>query len=107
VEIGLARLEDVGIETIHVRVTALAGWLLARLLELRHSNGRHMARIYGPARMVDRGATITMNLYDPDGHLLDYRRVEELASAERISLRTRCFCNPRAREAVQGLDEDG
>jgi selenocysteine lyase/cysteine desulfurase len=47
-----------------------------------------------------------MNFYDPDGHLLDYRRIEELASAERISLRTGCFCNPGAGEAAEGLTAD-
>ena len=40
-----------------------------------------MVRIYGPATTTQRGGTITMNFYDPDGHLLDYRRVEELAGA--------------------------
>jgi selenocysteine lyase/cysteine desulfurase len=46
-----------------------------------------------------------MNFYDPDGHLLDYRRVEELATENRISLRTGCFCNPGAVEAAEGLTE--
>lgn len=50
-----------------------------------------------------RGGTVTLNFYDPDGHLLDYRRVEELASAHRISLRTGCFCNPGAGESAEGL----
>ena len=53
-----------------------------------------------------RGGTITMNFYDPDGHLLDYRRVEELAGARRISLRTGCFCNPGAGEAAEELTEE-
>ena len=47
-----------------------------------------------------------MNFYDPDGHLLDYRRIEELASDQRISLRTGCFCNPGAGEAAEGLTAD-
>jgi selenocysteine lyase/cysteine desulfurase len=47
-----------------------------------------------------------MNLYDPDGHLLDYRRVEELAGQQGISVRTGCFCNPGAGEAAEGLSED-
>ncbi len=64
-----------------------------------------MVRIYGPATMQDRGGTITLNLYDPHGHLLDYRRVEELAGQERISLRTGCFCNPGAGEIAEGLTE--
>ncbi len=105
VEIGLQHLERIGIDTIQTRVQSLAGITLARLLDLRHANGRHMVRIYGPATMTARGATLTMNFYDPDGHLVDYRRVEELASERRISLRTGCFCNPGAGEAAEGLTE--
>jgi hypothetical protein len=49
---------------------------------------------------------ICLPLYDPQGHLLDYRRVEELAGAENISLRTGCFCNPGAGEIAEGLTEE-
>src|SRR5205814_80900 len=82
------------------------GWLLQQLLTLEHSNGRPMVRIYGPTTTAMRGGTIAFNFYDPDGGLLDYRRVEELATAERISLRTGCFCNPGAGEVAEGLTED-
>jgi len=88
------------------RVLCLTGWLLAELLALRHGNGRAMVRIYGPATMESRGGTVTFNLYDPQGHLLDYRRVEELAGKEGISLRTGCFCNPGAGEMAEGLTEE-
>jgi len=87
VEIGLRHLESIGVETIAERVRCLTGWLLEELLALRHENGRAMVRIYGPANTEARGGTVTLNLYDPHGHLLDYRRVEELAGAEGISLR--------------------
>lgn len=103
---GLQLMARVGIETIGTRVRCLTGWLLAELLALRHGNGRHMVRIYGPATTEARGATVTLNLYDPDGHLLDYRRIEELASAQHISLRTGCFCNPGTGEVAEGLTED-
>jgi selenocysteine lyase/cysteine desulfurase len=53
-----------------------------------------------------RGGTVTMNFYDPSGRLLDYRRIDELAGLERISLRTGCFCNPGAGETAEGLTED-
>jgi molybdenum cofactor sulfurtransferase len=105
VEIGLAHLERIGIDRIQTRVQSLTGWLLRKLLDLRHASGRHMVRIYGPATMTGRGATLTMNFYDPDGHLIDYRRVEELATNRQISLRTGCFCNPGAGEAAEGLTE--
>jgi molybdenum cofactor sulfurtransferase len=62
-----------------------------------------MVRIYGPLTSAARGGIVTMNFYDPEGHLLDYRRVEELATQNRISLRTGCFCNPGAGEAAEGL----
>jgi len=106
VEIGLRHLDRVGMDTIHTRVHCLTDWLLTGLLALRHSNGRHMVRVYGPATSTQRGGTVTMNLYDPNGHLLDYRRIEELAGLERISLRTGCFCNPGAGETAEGLTED-
>jgi selenocysteine lyase/cysteine desulfurase len=107
VEIGLRHLASIGMDVIETRVRCLTGWLLDELVHLQHSNGRHMVRIYGPITTASRGGTVTMNFYDPDGHLLDYRRVEELASAQRISLRTGCFCNPGVGETAEGLtDED-
>jgi selenocysteine lyase/cysteine desulfurase len=106
VEIGLRHLQRVGIDTIQTRVRSLTGWLLDELLALRHANGRHMIRIYGPTTTAMRGGTITLNVYDPQGHLLDYRRVEELAANQHISLRTGCFCNPGAGEMAEGLTED-
>jgi molybdenum cofactor sulfurtransferase len=105
VQIGLHHLEQIGVEMIHTRNACLTAWLLSELLALRHGNGRPMVRIYGPANTIGRGGTITLNFYDPDGHLLDYRRVEELASVQRISLRTGCFCNPGAGETAEGLTE--
>lgn len=105
VTFGLQYLERVGIDVIAVRVRCLTGWLLQQLLALRHDNGRPLVRIYGPANTTARGGAITLNFYDPDGHLLDYRRVEELATDARISLRTGCFCNPGAGEIAEGLTE--
>ena len=106
VEIGLRHLTSIGISTIQTRIRCLTEWLLKQLLDLRHSNGRHMVRLYGPVTAAARGGTVTMNVYDAEGHLLDYRRVEELAGQERISLRTGCFCNPGAGETAEGLTEE-
>ena len=64
-----------------------------------------MVRLYGPANMVERGGTVTLNFYDPSGHLVDYRRIEELAAEKNISLRTGCFCNPGAGETAEDLNE--
>lgn len=106
VEIGLRHLQKLGIETIQTRVNCLTGWLIAQLLALTHSNGRPMVRLYGPANMVMRGGTVTLNVYDPNGHLVDYRRIEELAGEAHISLRTGCFCNPGAGETAEDLTAD-
>jgi len=106
VEIGLRYLQAIGMEKIAERVRCLTGWLLDELLALRHTNGRAMVRIYGPANTEARGGTVTLNLYDPEGRLLDYRRIEELAGTEGISLRTGCFCNPGAGEIAEGLTEE-
>ena len=106
VGMGLRRLRAIGMETIATRIRCLTGWLLHELLDLRHDNGRPMVRIYGPITTECRGGTITLNLYDPDGHLLDYRRIEELASDDHLSLRTGCFCNPGAGETAEGLTEE-
>jgi molybdenum cofactor sulfurtransferase len=106
VEIGLRHLADAGIDAIRTRVDCLTSWLLGRLMQLRHSNGRPMVRIYGPATTQMRGGIVTMNFYDPEGHLLDYRRVEELAGEHDMSLRTGCFCNPGPGETAEGITED-
>ena len=106
VEIGLRHIESIGMDVIGERIRCLTGWMLEELLAIRHSNGHPLVRIYGPATTEARGGTVTLNLYDPAGHLLDYRRVEELAGQQGISLRTGCFCNPGAGEAAEGLTEE-
>ncbi len=106
VEIGLRHIQAIGLELITERVRCLTGWLLDELLALKHSNGHSMVRIYGPTTTEARGGTVTLNLYDPHGHLLDYRRVEELAGKDGISMRSGCFCNPGVGEIAEGLTED-
>jgi selenocysteine lyase/cysteine desulfurase len=103
IQTGLQHLEKVGIKIIGKRVQCLTSWLLDNLLSLQHSNGKPMVRIYGPTDTEMRGGTVALNFYGPDKRLLDYRRVEELANKEGISLRTGCFCNPGAGEIAEGL----
>ena len=103
VKMGLQHLEKVGMELIGIRVRDLTDWILKELFALRHSNGKPMVRIYGPVNMEERGGTVTLNFYSHEEHLLDYRRIEELANAKGISLRTGCFCNPGAGETAEGL----
>ncbi len=103
VEIGLDLLDSIGIETIHRRVHCLTGWLLERLLALRHGNGIPLIALYGPKTLWMRGGTLAFNLRDAQGRLIDHREVETIASHRRISLRTGCFCNPGAGELALGL----
>ncbi|MEZ4581744.1 MAG: hypothetical protein R3A10_08925 [Caldilineaceae bacterium] len=105
VEIGLRHIERVGIDTIHDRVVALTGWLLATLPTLRHSNGRPLFKVHGPTDTTARGGTITVSFLDPAGEALDEQRIEELAGQAHISVRTGCFCNPGAGEIAHGLSQ--
>ena len=98
VEIGLKHIERIGIERIHERVRCFTGWLLEKLLALRHSNGQPVVRIYGPATTERRGGTISFNFSDPDGKLFDCYAAQEEANCWGISVRSGCFCNPGARE---------
>ena len=106
VEIGLRHVAAIGVDRIHERVDCLTAWLIDSLLSLRHSNGAPLIRIYGPTTMQDRGGTVTVNFYDPQGKLVDHRRIEALASRANISLRTGCFCNPGAGEVAHGLTRE-
>jgi selenocysteine lyase/cysteine desulfurase len=106
VAVGIDWVEHIGIDLIHQRVTCLAGWLLDRLQALRHTNGRPMVEIYGPAGTAGRGGTVTFNFRDPNGAIVDERAVARDSGALGISVRTGCFCNPGAAEATFGLDKD-
>lgn len=94
IEVGLSWLEGIGIDVVHTRVGCLTGWLLDRLVSLRHSNGRPMVLIYGPTTTDRRGGTIALNLVDPDGSLVDERVVAAESADAGFSIRTGCFCNP-------------
>jgi molybdenum cofactor sulfurtransferase len=106
VELGLKHIESIGIETIHARVQCLTGWLIDQLVALRHSNGRPVVQLYGPANTHLRGGTVQVNFFDPDGRMIDCNDVEQLANKARISLRAGCHCNPGAREVALGFTRE-
>lgn len=103
VTIGLKHLEAVGIDLIHTRVLCLTGWLLGELTALRHRNGVPLVQLVGPADTALRGGTVSFNLCDPEGDVIDFTVVEQQANAANISLRTGCFCNPGAGEVALGF----
>ena len=106
ITLGLRYLSTISIETIHERVTVLAAWLLGEMAALRHTNGAPMVRVFGPATMDRRGATVAFYLLDPAGVVYDVRKVEELAGSEQISVRTGCFCNPGDGEVAHRISRD-
>jgi molybdenum cofactor sulfurtransferase len=106
IDIGLDFLERVGLDRIHNRVQALTGWLIDRLLTLRHSTGRPLVTLYGPASAEARGGTVTINLRDGEGGFIDHAVIEKRAGARRISIRAGCFCNPGAGELAMGISAD-
>lgn len=103
VEQGLRHLEGIGIDTIHIRVACLTGWLLEELAALRHGNGVPVVQLYGPKTMNRRGGTVAFNFRRPDGRLVDVRSVDRRAAEHGISLRTGCFCNPGSGELALGI----
>jgi selenocysteine lyase/cysteine desulfurase len=106
IDLGLTFLETAGLERIHTRVHALTGWLLGQLTQLRHSTGRPLAALYGPATTVARGGTVTFNFHDGQGRFIDHQVIEERAGTRNISIRAGCFCNPGAGELAMGISAD-
>jgi len=106
VAIGLEHLAAIGIDTIHDRVMALTGWLVAQLTSVRHSNDAPLAQVFGPTDLTRRGGTIAFYLLAPDGSPYDVRAIEKAASDAHISLRTGCFCNPGDGEVAHGITRD-
>jgi len=106
VEIGLNHISSIGYEPIHQRVMDLTGWLIKKLANIQHTNGQKLISIYGPESIENRGGTLAMNFYDPNGHFIDHLRVEARANEMGISLRSGCFCNPGDGEMALGLSAD-
>jgi molybdenum cofactor sulfurtransferase len=106
VTIGLDHIASIGYDAIHIRVHCLAGWLLEKLSELKHSNGNPLVKIYGPLEMKERGGTIACNFFDQRGHFIDHLLVETQANKKNISIRTGCFCNPGGGELALGISAD-
>ncbi|MGE2817972.1 aminotransferase class V-fold PLP-dependent enzyme [Mycobacterium heidelbergense] len=100
---GLAWMDSIGMDAVSEHVERLTGRLLHGLIDLKHTNGSPMARIYGPRDTIGRGGTVALNFLDPSGALVDERAVARDSSAAGISVRTGCFCNPGAGEWAFGL----
>jgi len=105
IRIGLEHIQSIGMEQIGKRVATLTGYLLQSLDNLKHKNGNHLVKIYGPLEYKSRGGTVTMNFYDENNKLISHKIIEQEANKELISLRTGCFCNPGTGESAFGITE--
>lgn len=97
---GLRWLAQVGLDAVHDHVATLTARLLAGAAALKHTGGAPLLRVYGPTDGDRRGGTVTLNVLDPEGAIVDERAVSKDSAARGISLRTGCFCNPGAGEAA-------
>jgi molybdenum cofactor sulfurtransferase len=89
------------------KIFQVAAVLAKRLLEAKHWNGKPAFVVYGDwsrqPNLTNQGPIVAFNVLGADGHFVGYSKVEALAVAEGIVLRTGCFCNPGACEEFLGL----
>jgi selenocysteine lyase/cysteine desulfurase len=100
---GLDWLDGIGMASVKCHVGRLTTVLLSELAALRHSDGRAMTQVYGPADNRARGGTVAFNVLDRCGRAVPYQRVEEKALERGVSIRGGCFCNPGVAERAFGL----
>jgi selenocysteine lyase/cysteine desulfurase len=87
-------------ERVERHVHRLTELLLAELLRLRHTDGRPLIVVHGPATTERRGGTVAFSVLDATGTAWPFDQVVQRAAAFRVSLRGGCFCNPGCAEAA-------
>ena len=80
------------------RLHRLTARFIERARKLKRPNGAPLIKIYGPASIEARGATVAFNVLDDDGSTIPYQRVETRAGEAGVAIRGGCFCNPGAAE---------
>lgn len=95
---GLDFIDSIGVERISERVVSLTEYLYNGLRELKHDTGVDQVALFGPEDRKKSGGTVIMSFMDDKGAQLSNDLVEFKANAEKISIRSGCFCNP-------GIDE--
>jgi len=84
---------------ISMHTAQLGRKLYEGLSQMKHSNGKPVARIYKDENAVYgdpavQGATIAFNVQRPDGSLVGFEEVEEAADERQIYVRSGSLCNP-------------
>mmetsp|Transcript_6688 Transcript_6688/g.10225 ORF Transcript_6688/g.10225 Transcript_6688/m.10225 type:complete len:873 (-) Transcript_6688:43-2661(-) len=112
-----------GMIAVRAHVRECGAYLYARMLNLKHANGRPLCEIYGypsPLKSTERlmdtierlvksdahGGIVSCNLKDEQGQYMGYSAVEKLAGVFGIQIRTGCFCNPGACQTHLGLSKE-
>jgi selenocysteine lyase/cysteine desulfurase len=95
---GFDFLSRVDRSAIAKRLQSLTARFIERARRLKRSDGAPLIRIYGPASLEGRGATVAFNVLDADGSTIAYQRVEARAGEAGVAIRGGCFCNPGAAE---------
>ncbi|CEG43365.1 molybdenum cofactor sulfurase [Plasmopara halstedii] len=97
---GFSQISKLGMTNISAHTEVLRMWLVDKLTDMKHWNGRLVCEIYGsystdrqPARQ---GPIVACNFRRSDGSYIGYYEVQKLADIHGIHLRTGCFCNPGA-----------
>jgi selenocysteine lyase/cysteine desulfurase len=95
---GFDFLSRVERSAIARRLQSLTAGFIERARRFKRSDGASLIRIYGPASIEGRGATVAFNLLDSDGSTIPYQSVERRAGEAGVAIRGGCFCNPGAAE---------
>lgn len=103
---GLEYIESIGMERINKRIATLLKKFYHELLDLKHSNGKPIVRIFGPSNLAVRGGNMLLNFFDKNDRVIPFYIVEKKANERLISIRTGCFCNPGIDEINTGITEE-
>jgi selenocysteine lyase/cysteine desulfurase len=106
VETGLRFLQSIGYDVISKRMKCLTKYLLDEIQNYIHSNGSPLVKIYGPLDVENRGGTISLNFFKPNGQIISKEILEKEANKRNISIRMGFFCNPGAGEIALDISSD-
>ncbi|CAK9270821.1 unnamed protein product [Sphagnum jensenii] len=105
---GLDHADSQGLNKTNQRLRYLTNWVINSLLKLQHpaqieGQGTPLVHIYGPGVQFDRGASVTFNIFDRSGVLVQPSLVQRLADRSNISLGLGKLCNIIYPEGLQDL----
>ncbi|HTE39553.1 MAG TPA: aminotransferase class V-fold PLP-dependent enzyme [Steroidobacteraceae bacterium] len=100
IEAGFDFVSNIDRSALALRLDRLTAQFIKRARTLIRSDGTPLVRLYGPASMDGRGATVAFNLLQSDGSTIAYQSVETRSREMGVAVRGGCFCNPGAAESA-------